>query len=151
MPADRRPTALVRQLSSLAILAQLPPVVESQTRKNLCAPQRPLWLTFFDGKLERESSFSWRVEVSNCMALLRELRGFSQRPLRFKIFKPLTTQSFAEGATQPIQYPFHKFRPTESSNPHAIILYSQSLRARRTVSINVLSAPTIVFGRVKSA
>jgi|ERR1700733_6300125 len=34
---------------------------------------------------------------------------------------------------------------------HAIILYSQSLRVRRTVSINVLSAPTIAFGRAKSA
>ena len=36
-------------------------------------------------------------------------------------------------------------------NPHVIILYSQTLRARRTVSINVLSARTIGFGRVKFA
>jgi len=35
--------------------------------------------------------------------------------------------------------------------PHAIIFYSQTLRARRTVSINVLSGRMTVFERAKFA
>jgi hypothetical protein len=36
-----------------------------------------------------------------------------------------------------------------AGRPHAIILYSQLLRARRTVSINVLSASMTAFGQEK--
>jgi hypothetical protein len=38
-----------------------------------------------------------------------------------------------------------------SQNPHVIILYSQSLKARRTVSTNVLSEPMTAFEPVKFA
>jgi hypothetical protein len=37
------------------------------------------------------------------------------------------------------------------TGPHAIILYSQLLRARRTVSTNVLSASMTAFGPAKFA